>query len=61
VQARVQEETENWFLTFSQKLKVIFGGFAIANPLDRGAAEVGLKGLDHRGFFIKVIRVIVFR
>jgi hypothetical protein len=29
---------------------VIFGGFAIANPLDRGAAEVGLKGPDYRGF-----------
>jgi len=28
-----------WFLTFSQKLKVIFGGFAIANPLDSRVAE----------------------
>jgi len=39
VQARVQEETKKWFLTFSQKLKVIFGGFAIANLLDSRVAE----------------------
>ncbi len=36
---RVQEETSNWFLTSGLKLKVIFSGFATANPLDSRVAE----------------------
>jgi len=39
VQARVQEETKNWFLPFSQKLREIFSGFAIKDSLDSRVAE----------------------
>jgi len=39
VQARVQEETKNWFLTFSQRLREIFSGFAIEDSLDSRVAE----------------------
>jgi len=39
VQARVQEETKNWFLTFSQRLREIFSVFAIEDSLDSRVAE----------------------
>jgi hypothetical protein len=50
MQARVQEETKYWFLTISQKPKMIWGGFVIANSLGSRAAEVGWEGLDYCGF-----------
>jgi len=37
---RVREQTKSSFLAFSQKLKVIFRGFAMANHLDKWVAEV---------------------
>jgi len=54
---RVQEETSNWFLTFGLELKVIFSGFATANPLDSRVAEargiLQARGLYcDTGFFI---------
>jgi len=38
-QERAQEETKNWFLPFSQKLREIFSGFAIEDSLDSRVAE----------------------
>jgi len=55
VQARVQE-ARNRFLIFSQKLKVIFGGFASVNPLDSRVTEGEPKGPDYRGLIRSVIR-----
>ena len=40
VKARVQEETKNWFLLFSQKLREIFSGFAIKDSLDSQVAKI---------------------
>jgi hypothetical protein len=39
-----------WFLTFGQKLKVISGGFVVANPMDSRVAKAEKERPDYRGF-----------